>query len=94
MKVLVHASEAEIRTALAEAFDANELKALEIEGAEVDSDPLATEPRRADPITVGVLIWFGSAIGGGVVYDLTKKAYTVLAVKFGHDRVKEHKDND
>lgn len=92
MKVLVNATEAEIREALAEAFPPEILSSLTIEAAENISDPLAPEPRRADPITIGILIWFASAVGGGVVYDLTKKAFTVLTVKFGHDRVSEHED--
>ncbi len=92
MKVLVNATEAEIREALAEAFPPDALSSLKIEAAENSSDPLAPEPRRAEPITTGILIWFASTMGGGIVYDLTKKAFTVLALKFGHDRVREHED--
>jgi len=94
MKVFVSAPEDEIRAVLESEFTTEELDALSIEPVHPHSDPLDTDPRRAEPVTTGMLIWFASTIAGGVVYDLTKKAYNVLVEKLGHDRVHEDKGDE
>jgi len=88
MRVLVDAPRDEVLAALQAAFTEAELEQLNIDPVSSSNAAFAPEPRRAEPLTT-IALWFASAIGGGIAYDLTKKAATVLVNKFGPTRVKE-----
>lgn len=88
MRVLVDAPRDEVLAVLRTEFSEAELARLNIDTPDASNAAFGSAPRRAEPLTT-IALWFASAIAGGIAYDLTKKAATVLVKKFGSTRVTE-----
>ncbi len=94
MQLLVDAPIDEVRAALAERLDADEKGQVSIDQAKRDPfDP----DNRGEALTFGVVVtWVALSAVGGVIgnatHDGLKKVGSILAAKFGEDRVREEDD--
>lgn len=94
MQLLVDAPIEEVRAALAQELDADEIGQVSVDRARRDPfDP----DNLGEALTFGVVVtWVALSAVGGVIgnatHDGLKKVGSILAAQFGEDRVREDDD--
>lgn len=91
-RIKIEADRAEVVAALNEVLTPEELGTIQIVGPD-SGNPLDRTPRRAEPLTVTILVFVAGAVLEGVTYDAVKlvalKAFEQLRNRFGDDKVKK-----